>query len=175
MIRLEVRSINGRPSASTPVTTRGTACTMRVLRRLRSSVLALVMPSDTISGELSARSLPNSSMWGCRRAEYPYRFLYLRKPAVSLPLISCRQPRGIGTSMLLLLPRWAQPGDKSDLGRTQDCCPQCDDQGIGVPNLLGNFPRPSPNAEAPIIRFPRRSAGFQSHAAACSSRNDVRG
>src|SRR5262249_8966555 len=151
MIKLEVRSANGRPKASTPVTTRGTACTMRVLRRLRSSVLALVIPSDTISEGLSARSLPNSSMWGCRRAEYPYRFLYLRKPRVSLPSISRRLPRKIGTSMLLLLPRWAQPGDKSDLGRTPDCCLQCDVQGIGVPNLLGNFLRPSPSAVVPII------------------------
>src|SRR5215475_5366545 len=149
MIRLEVRSTNGRPSASTPVTTSGTACTMRVLRRLRSSVLALVMPSDTISGELSARSLPKSSIGGCRRAEYPYRFLYLRKPEVSLPSISRRLPEGIGTSMLLLLPRWAQPGDKSDLGRTQDCCLQYGVPGIGVPNLLGNFPRPSSSAVAP--------------------------
>src|SRR5215475_14814801 len=148
MIRLEVRSANGRPKASTPVTTSGTACTMRVLRRLRSSVLALVMPSDTISGELSARSLPNSSMWGCRRAEYPYLFLYLRKPQVSLPSISYRQPRGIGTSMLLLLPRWVQQGDKSDLGRTQDCCLRCDGLGITVPSHRGSFQRPKPSAAA---------------------------
>jgi len=42
----------GLPSASTPVTTSGTACTMRVLRRLRSSVLVFVTLSETMSEEL---------------------------------------------------------------------------------------------------------------------------
>src|SRR6202007_1590280 len=113
MIKLEVRSTKGRPSASTPVTTRGTAWTMRVLRRFRSSVLALIMPSDTISGESSAIWLPKSSILGRRYGKYPYVFLGLTRPLVSLLSPQRRTTRGIGTSMLLLLPRWVQQGDKS--------------------------------------------------------------
>src|SRR5215475_624399 len=151
MIRLEVRSTNGRPSASTPVTTSGTACTMRVLRRLRSSVLGFAMLSDTMSEESSARWLPKSSIWLRRDAKYPYLFLTFTRPAASRFWPLRRPARGIGTAMLLLLPRWAQPGDKSDLERMLDCCPQCGDLGIVVPILLGSFPRPSSNAAAPTI------------------------
>ena len=56
MVRTEVRSANGRPSASTPVTTRGTAWTMRVLRLLRSSVPAFKAPSVDMSALSSAKS-----------------------------------------------------------------------------------------------------------------------
>src|SRR6516165_5896314 len=49
MISVEVRSANGRPNASTPVTTSGTACTMRVLRRFLNSELAFTAPSVAIS------------------------------------------------------------------------------------------------------------------------------
>src|SRR6266852_5313105 len=62
MISEDVRSTNGRPSASTPVTTRGTACTMRVLRRFLNSVLGLVTLSDTISVFSSAKLPPESFM-----------------------------------------------------------------------------------------------------------------
>src|SRR5437763_585661 len=69
MIRLDVRSTNGRPRASTPVTVSGTASTIRELRRLRSSSPAFIAFSALISirfaasrlySESSARSLPNS-------------------------------------------------------------------------------------------------------------------
>src|SRR5215468_7103394 len=60
MISVEVRSVNGRPRASTPVTTSGTACTMRVLRLLRSSVLGVTALSDTISLVPSAKLPPES-------------------------------------------------------------------------------------------------------------------
>src|SRR6267143_2782082 len=60
MIREEVRSTKGRPRASTPVATRGTACTIRVLRRFLNSVLALTAPSDTISAASSAKLPPES-------------------------------------------------------------------------------------------------------------------
>src|SRR4029077_3270885 len=56
----DVRSTNGRPSASTPVVTSGTACTMRVLRRFLNSVFALAASSDTISALSSAKLLPGS-------------------------------------------------------------------------------------------------------------------
>src|SRR6266852_2974801 len=62
MISEDVRSTNGRPSASTPVTTRGTACTMRVLRRVLNSVMGLVTLSDTISVFSSAKLPPESFM-----------------------------------------------------------------------------------------------------------------
>src|SRR6266849_7848704 len=62
MISEDVRSTKGRPSASTPVTTRGTACTIRVLRRFLNSVLALVTLSDTISVFSSAKLPPESFM-----------------------------------------------------------------------------------------------------------------
>src|SRR5215813_14228537 len=61
MINVDVRSLNGRPSASTPVTISGTACTIRVLRLLRSSVLGVTALSDTISLVPSARLLPPAS------------------------------------------------------------------------------------------------------------------
>src|ERR1700730_19424062 len=60
MMSEDVRSTNGRPRASTPVVTRGTACTIRVLRRFLNSVLALAISSDTIS-VLSSAELPPES------------------------------------------------------------------------------------------------------------------
>jgi hypothetical protein len=60
MISEDVRSTNGRPSASTPVTTRGTACTIRVLRRFLNSALGLFALSDTISTVSSAKLPPES-------------------------------------------------------------------------------------------------------------------
>src|SRR5215813_10785988 len=130
---------------------------MRVLRRFRSSVLALIMPSDTISGESSARWLPKSSILGRRSVKYPSRFLGLTRPGVSHLSPQRRPTPGIGTSMLLLLPRWVQPGDKSDLEKTQVCCLQCDVLGIVVPIRLGNFPHPNSNAAAPAARPPQKS------------------
>src|ERR1700674_1024567 len=62
MISDDVRSTNGRPNASTPVTERGTACTIRVLRRFLSSVLALLTLSDTISVVSPAKLPPESFM-----------------------------------------------------------------------------------------------------------------
>src|SRR5467141_2656854 len=62
MINEDVRSTKGRPRASTPVATRGTACTIRVLRRFLNSVLGLTAPSDTISAASSAKLPPDSFM-----------------------------------------------------------------------------------------------------------------
>src|SRR5713226_4472919 len=59
---VEVRSLKDRPSASTPVTTRGTARTMRVLRRFFSSEAGWAELGDTISPELLACLLPDSSI-----------------------------------------------------------------------------------------------------------------
>src|ERR1700686_2702541 len=56
--------MNGRPSASTPVTSSGTACTIRVLRRFRRSEVGVGAVSDAISVVSSARLLPKSSMGG---------------------------------------------------------------------------------------------------------------
>src|SRR5713101_9029742 len=58
----EVRSTEGRPRAATPVTTSGTACTMRVLRRFLNSVLSFTALSDTISIVSSAKLPPESFM-----------------------------------------------------------------------------------------------------------------
>jgi hypothetical protein len=41
--------VNDRPSASTPVTASGTACTIRVLRRFRNSFPGIMTFSDAIS------------------------------------------------------------------------------------------------------------------------------
>src|SRR5260370_4148770 len=80
MISVEVRSLNGRPSASTPVTFSGTACTMRVLRRLRKSELALTAPSFIISAGSSAAcgdsSGPSFSL--CMISWDPVQLAYLR-------------------------------------------------------------------------------------------------
>ena len=76
--------------------------------------------------------------------------------------------------MLLLPPRWVQPGDKSDLERTRVCCLRCDGLGIIVPSRRGSFLRPKPNAATPTERSRRISAGFLSSAAACSSRSGAR-
>src|ERR1700683_2583584 len=56
--------MNGRPSASTPVTWRGTACTMRVLRRFLSSEVGFTAVSGAISVASPATFLLRSSMWG---------------------------------------------------------------------------------------------------------------
>src|SRR5712671_5369773 len=80
----DVRSTNGRPSASTPVTTRGTACTIRVLRRFLSSVLALVTPSDTIPVVPSAKLPPESFM---QTAAVPQAFQISRMRVTSLRLL----------------------------------------------------------------------------------------
>src|SRR6266702_3869707 len=58
MISDDVRSTNGRPRASTPVTTRGTACTIRVLRRFLNSVFGLAPDSEAISIVSSAKLPP---------------------------------------------------------------------------------------------------------------------
>src|SRR5213082_1518670 len=105
---------------------------------------------------------------------YPYRFVQLRRPDVSLLWPRPGLPKEIGTSMLLLPPRWVQPGDKSDLGKTQVCSLRCDGLGIIVPSLQRSFRCPSPSAAAPAIRFPRKSSGCQYHAAAYSSLNGAR-
>src|SRR5262245_49405209 len=62
MIRLDVRSMNGRPRASTPFTVNGTACTMRELRRLRSSSPLCMAFSEAISRESSTCPFLRSSM-----------------------------------------------------------------------------------------------------------------
>src|SRR2546421_8818014 len=80
----DVRSTNGRPSASTPVTTRGTACTIRVLRRFLNSVLALGTPSDTISVLSSAKLPPESFM---QTAAVPQSFQISRKRVKLLRLL----------------------------------------------------------------------------------------
>src|SRR5713101_1283813 len=59
---VEVRSLKDRPSASTAVTTRGTARTMRVLRRFFSSEAGWAELGDTASPELLACLLPLSSI-----------------------------------------------------------------------------------------------------------------
>src|SRR6266478_909294 len=69
MISEEVRSTKGRPRASTPVAMRGTACTIRVLRRFLNSVPVLTTPSDTISAASSAKLPPES-------------FIQARRPSV---------------------------------------------------------------------------------------------
>src|ERR1700734_3196247 len=56
--------MKGRPSASTPVTWSGTACTMRVLRRFLSSEVGFTAVSGAISVASPATFLPRSSMWG---------------------------------------------------------------------------------------------------------------
>src|SRR6266851_5223525 len=83
MISEDVRSTNGRPSASTPVTTRGTACTIRVLRRFLNSALALVTLSDTISALSSAKLPPESFM----RTAAPQCFQISRQQVNSLQLL----------------------------------------------------------------------------------------
>src|SRR5579859_275731 len=107
----------------------------------------------------------------------PYLYCFTRLTRLSGPLfLPLPSPsHGIGTSMLLLPPRWVQQGDKSDLGKTRDCCLRCDGLEVTVPSRSLNFPRPNPNAAALTTLFPRISAGFQSHAAACSTRSDARG
>src|SRR5256885_14609373 len=107
-------------------------------------------------------------------ALYPYRFVQLRRPDVSLLWLRPGLSQEIGTSMLLLPPRWVQQGDKSDLGKTQVCCLRRDGLGIIVPSLRRSFPLPSPSAAAPATRFPRKSAGCRYHAKACSSLNGAR-
>src|SRR5260221_11723869 len=61
MISVEVRSANGRPNASTPVTCSGTACTIRVLRRFLNSSVVFVAPSIGISLVSSVGSGPPGS------------------------------------------------------------------------------------------------------------------
>src|SRR5260370_7767728 len=84
MISDDVRSTNGRPSASTPVTTRGTACTIRVLRRFLNSALALLAPSDTISIVSSAK-LPLGSF--IQTAAVPQHFKISRNRLKPLHLL----------------------------------------------------------------------------------------
>src|SRR6267154_5512630 len=107
-------------------------------------------------------------------ALYPYRFVQLMRPDVSLLLPRPVLPHEIGTSMLLLPPRWVQPGDKSDLGKTQVCSLRRDGLGIIVPTLRRSFRRPRPSAAAPAIRFLRKSSGCQCHATAYSSLSGAR-
>src|SRR5712691_9201793 len=80
----EVRSTNGRPSASTPVTTSGTACTMRVLRRFLNSVLSFTALSDTISIVSSAKLPPESFM---QTTAVPQCFQISRQRKASLQLL----------------------------------------------------------------------------------------
>src|SRR5260370_21461072 len=84
MINEDVRSTNGRPSASTPVTTRGTACTMRVLRRFLNSALALFTPSHTRSRLASAKLPPESFI---QTAAAPQNFYISRRRLESLHLL----------------------------------------------------------------------------------------
>src|SRR5271165_6185695 len=62
MMRVEVLSVKGRPKASTPITFRGTACTILVLRRLRNSELAFNAFSVIWAFDSSASSRPGSSL-----------------------------------------------------------------------------------------------------------------
>src|SRR5258708_6976761 len=86
MISDDVRSTNGRPSASTPVTARGTACTMRVLRRFLNSEFVLVTPSDTISIVSSAKLPPESFM---QSAAVPQSFPISSQQVALLQLLRC--------------------------------------------------------------------------------------
>src|SRR5882672_73421 len=127
MINEEVRSTKGRPRASTPVATRGTACTIRVLRRFLNSVLGLTAPSDTISAASSAKLPPDSSMPSavvpqllriCANA-WRWRHGFLIARLEYLPRSACGVFRS-GTSMLPLRPRSVQPINRSALGKTPD-------------------------------------------------------
>src|SRR5258708_27964764 len=86
MISDDVRSTNGRPSASTPVTERGTACTIRVLRRFLNSVFVLVTPSDTISVVSSAKLPPESFM---QPGAVPHSFPISSQRLALLQLLRC--------------------------------------------------------------------------------------
>src|SRR5260370_10756489 len=86
MISDDVRSTNGRPRASTPVTARGTACTIRVLRRFLNSVFVLVTPSDTISIVSSAKLPPESFM---QTAAVPQSFPISKPREALLQLLQC--------------------------------------------------------------------------------------
>src|SRR2546422_2574194 len=132
MISEEVRSTKGRPRASTPVAMRGTACTIRVLRRFLNSVLGLTAPSDTISAASSAKLPPDSfipsavvpqllricaNAWRRRHDFLNARLEYLPRPA-------CGVFRS-GTSMLPSRPRLVQPINRSALGKMPDDFLQC--------------------------------------------------
>src|SRR6202012_2513453 len=79
--------MKGRPSASTPVTWSGTACTMRVLRRLRSSEVGFTAVSGAISVASPATFLPRSSIRGPAVLNFvllelrsiPFRFRSVRR------------------------------------------------------------------------------------------------
>src|SRR6266481_7374279 len=140
MISEEVRSTKGRPRASTPVATRGTACTIRVLRRFLNSVLGLTAPSDTISAASSAKLPPESfipsavvpqllricaNAWRRRHGFIIARLEYLPRSACGV-LQS-------GTSTLLLRPRSVQPANKSVPEKMPDGFLQFDDREKGTP------------------------------------------
>src|SRR6266852_6204662 len=79
MMSDEVRSTNGRPSASTPVTTRGTACTMRVLLRFLNSLPGLATVSEAISIVSSTKFPPESFM---QTVPVPQCYPFSRDPEV---------------------------------------------------------------------------------------------
>src|SRR5258708_35274834 len=106
MINEDVRSTNGRPSASTPVTTRGTACTMRVLRRFLNSALALFALSDTISIVSSAKLPPESLI---QTSSAPQNFQISRRRLQSLHSLLRVPLRRTFRGRPALLARWEQP------------------------------------------------------------------
>src|ERR1700740_999925 len=126
-MREEVRSTNGRPRASTPVTTRGTACTIRVLRRFLNSAFGLAPDSEAISIVSSAKLLPASFI---QTAVFPQRLpatakarrITLRRCFAGYRLRSTCDLFPRQTSKLLERPRLAQRANKSVLEKTPDGC-----------------------------------------------------
>src|SRR6266403_4231548 len=149
MISEEVRSTKGRPRASTPVAMRGTACTIRVLRRFLNSVLVLTAPRTPFQLphrqncrlNRSYKPPPSLSLLRFFTSAWQQCHCLVAVPTEYVPRPACGVLRS-KTSKLLLRPRWALPANKSVLGKTPDGFLQCGGREKETPIRRQKIPRP---------------------------------
>src|SRR6202171_5041819 len=125
MIKVEVRSWKGRPSASTPVTASGTACTILVLRRFFSSGCIVTAVSGPFTRFLWAIFLPSFRPYfplisGNFGAQLYANSNKLTISFSKIHLISYTSPSA--NSRPLLRPRSGPPESRLVLGKRRGDC-----------------------------------------------------
>src|SRR5262249_36186631 len=163
--------MNGRPSASTPVTTRGTACTIRVLRRFLNSAFGLAPGSEAISMISSAKLLLASFAQTAffaqcfrLRTNANARRATLRRCFAWYPLRSACGLFPTATSTVLERPRLAQRANKSVPEKMLDGCLRSCVQEATAPIHQRKIPRPKSTSSRKEKRCLQKSWGFRCHA-----------
>src|SRR5208337_4694227 len=167
MISVEVRSANGRPSASTPVTVSGTACTIRVLRRFLNSSFVLAAPSVGISLVSSVKLGPPGSF--CMSRYHLLTTVSLILYDFFAAVASCSLCDPFSVSQISLATQIGPTSRYTGPWKNAGLLPS-----IRCPRKSSTQP-PNAISASPAESAPQKSAGFRCRAIPCSTLNGAHG